>query len=91
MPRMLYTAMTYRLSWMHMGCAVRLGIIKRGGWHWYWTHRGAPTMKQAKAIHDLYLKLQGESRESREARRRRNGQLTVTRTFYRQRRPATQY
>lgn len=36
MPRMIFTAMTYRLNWYHVHAAQTLGLVEKEGWRWKW-------------------------------------------------------
>jgi hypothetical protein len=52
MPRMLYTAMSYRLGHPHIAAAKALRPIHKVGWRWYWIADQKPTKAMAKAVHE---------------------------------------
>lgn len=49
MPRVLYTAMHYRLSGSTLAAAQQEGIIRRYGWRWEWTG-GRLTLEMADSV-----------------------------------------
>lgn len=58
-PRVLYTAMTYRLGWSIMSAAQRAGILSRKGWDWSW-HGRAPSKRLASHLREAQLEMQRE-------------------------------
>ena len=57
--RILYVAMTHRLSSTVVAAAQRAGILRRAGWKWHW-EAGRVTKELAEMLREEQLKMQRE-------------------------------